>query len=120
MTNATSQISTQPIVKLATANMGLLLQFGSSPEVLSQATANVGQMLQQASGSAMQVMQSGAYLQLMQGLLKNYTEFLAESGRATMAMLSEGQAAFAQRAQDSAGAVLEAAASTGRRSAKAG
>lgn len=92
--------NTQPLLKLATANMGLLMRFGSSPEMLSQATLTASQLMQQSGATSMRVMQSGAFSQLMQGMLKNYTEFLGESGRSAMAMISEGQASMARSAQE--------------------
>lgn len=109
------QAQTHPFVKLAQANMELLTRFSTSPEVTSQATFNAGQLFQQASESAMKLMQSGAYAHLMQGMIKNYTEFLAELSQSGMSMLTQGQAALARQAQEAADNVIDAADVRGRR-----
>ena len=96
------QVQAQPFVKLAQANMELLTRFYTSPEVTSQATANASQLFQQASESAMKLMHSGSFSHVMQGLLKNYTEFLTELSQSGMALMSQGQAAFMQQAQEAA------------------
>ncbi len=109
-------VQAQPFVKLAQSNMDLLTRFSTSPEVTSQATANVGQMFQQASESAMKLMQSGAFAHMMQGMLKNYTEFLTELSQSGMAMMSQGQAAFTRQAQEATRGVVEATDIRSRRS----
>ncbi len=85
------QAQAEPFVKLAQANMDLLTRFSTSHEVTSQATANAGQMFEQASQAAMKLMQSGAFAQMMQGMIKNYTEFLTDLGQSGIAMLSQGR-----------------------------
>ena len=102
------QVQAQPFVKLAQANMDVLTQFSTSSEVTSQATENAGQLFQQATESATKLMQSGAFAHLMQGLLKNYTEFLAELGQSTMTMMSQGQAALMRQTQEATAGVIEA------------
>lgn len=102
------QAQTLPFLKLAQANMDLLTRFSTSPEVTTQVSANAGEMFQQASGSAMKLMQSGAFVHLMQGMLKNYTEFLTELSQSGMAMLSQGQAALTRQVQDATEEVIEA------------
>lgn len=96
------QAQTQPFVKLAQANMDLLTRFSTSPEVTAQASANASQLFQQASESAMKLMQSGAFAHLMQGMLKNYTEFLVELSQSGMALFNQGQAAMARQVQEAA------------------
>lgn len=88
MSTDTLNFATQPAVKLATANMGLMFRFTTSPEVLSQATAATRQLMQQSGALTMNMMQSGAFAQLMQGLLKNYVEFLADTGRTAVEVAS--------------------------------
>lgn len=113
------QAQTQPFVKLAQANMDLLTRFSTSPEVRAQAGANASQMFQQATESSMKLVQSGAFAQLMQGMLKNYTEFLSELSQSGMAMLSQGQAALTQQVQQATSEVIDATASRGRRARQA-
>lgn len=109
------QAQTQPFLKLAQANMDLLTRFSVSPEVLAQTSANASQLLQQAGESAMKLMQSSAMLHVMQGMLKNYTEFLADISQSGMSMLSQGQAAMTRQVQEASEGVMEAATTRGRR-----
>jgi hypothetical protein len=109
------QVHTQPFVKLAQANMDLLTRFSTSPEVTSQTAANASQMFQQATESAMKLMHSGAFAHMMQGMLKNYTEFLSELSQSGMEMLSQGQAAMTRQVQEATDGVIEATDTRGRR-----
>ena len=109
------QAQTQPFIKLAQANMDLLTRFSTSPEVTSQATANASHFFQQATDSAMKLMQSGAFAHMMQGMLKNYTEFLTELSHSGMALLAQGQAAVTRQAQEVKHDVIEAVEAGGRR-----
>jgi hypothetical protein len=113
--NNIMQAQAQPLLKLVQANMDLLTQFSTSPEVTSQATANASQLLQPGAASAMNLVQSGAFVHLMQGMLKNYTEFLMEVGQSTMAMMSQGQAALLRQTQEATDGVIEATETRGRR-----
>lgn len=96
MTQAPLSFATQPFMKLASANMALLMRFGASPEVASQAQQAAGLLMQQAGATTMKLMQTGAFAQLVQGMSQNYAEFLAESGRSAVTMLTDGQAALAR------------------------
>jgi hypothetical protein len=60
--------------------------------------------------------QSNAFGQLMQGLLKNYAEFVAELGQGGMALFAQGQAAVLQQAEDASETVEEGSDARGRRS----
>jgi hypothetical protein len=113
------QTQAAPFVKLMQANMDLLTQFSTSPEVMSQATANANQLFQQASGSSMKLMQSGAFAQVMQGMMKNYTEFLTELGQSTMTMMSQANAALLQQSQEATNGITEATDIRGRRGRQA-
>ena len=113
------QTQAAPFVKLMQANIDLLTQFSTSPEVMSQATANANQLFQQASGSTMRLMQSGAFAQVMQGMMKNYTEFLTELGQSTTAMMSQANAALLQQSQDATNGITEATDIRGRRGRQA-
>jgi len=113
------QAQAQPFVKLVQANMEVLTRFSTSPEVTSQATANASQLFQQATESATSLMQSGAFAHMVQGLLKNYTEFLTELGQSTMAMMSQGQAALLRQTQEATDGVMEATDIRARRTRQA-
>ena len=109
------QAQAQPFMKLAQANIELLTQFSTSPEVASLATTNAGQLFQQATESSMKLMQSGAFAQMMQGMLKNYTEFMTELGQSWMVTMREGHDAFARQAQEATEGVIDAVEVRGRR-----
>ena len=113
------QAQTQPFFKLAQANMDLITRFSTSPEVTAQASANTSQLFQQASESAMKIMQSGAFTHLMQGMLKNYTEFVTELSQSGMAMLSQGQATMTRQVQEATNEVIDATDARGRRARQA-
>ena len=113
--NLDLQTQAQPYVKLAQANFELLTRFWTSPEVTSELTSGASALYQRASESAMTLMQSGASARLMQGLLQNHTEFLAELSRSWMATLAEGQTALMRQAEVSASNVVDATAARARR-----
>ena len=93
MANDFNQPALQPFIKLAQSNMELLTNFSQSPEVAAQAASNVQNLFQQAQASSSKVLQSSAFAQLMQGMLKNYTEFMAEITQGGMAMMASNAAA---------------------------
>jgi len=109
------QTQAQPFLKLVQSNMDLLTQFTTSPEVTSQATTNASELFQQGPASALKFMNSGAFAQLMQGMMKNYTEFLTELAQSTMAIVSQGQAALIQQTQEATDGLAEATETRGRR-----
>jgi hypothetical protein len=113
--NLGMQTQAQPYVKLAQANFELLTRFWTSPEVTSELTTGASALYQRASESAMTLMQSGASARLMQGMLQNYTEFLAELSRSWMATLVEGQTALMRQAEENASNVVDATAARARR-----
>jgi hypothetical protein len=113
------QVQTQPLVKLAQGNMDLLARFSTSPEVTAQAGANATQMFRQASESAMMSMQSPAFAHLMQGMLKNCTEFVTELGHSGMMMLSQGQAAMTRQVEEATSGVIDATEARSRRGRQA-
>ena len=113
------QAHVQPFMKLAQANMELLTRFWTSPEVQAQAAANASALFQQASTSAMKLMQSGASVQLMQGMLQNYTEFLGEMYQGWMAMMSEGQTALLRQTEEVTSNVIDVTAARARRGRQA-
>ena len=113
------QAYSQPFVKLVQSNMELLTRFSTSPEVTAQASENASQLFQQANESAMKLMQSGGFAQMMQGMLKNYTEFLTEISQSGMAALSQGQAAMTRQVQDATNEVVDATDARARRARQA-
>jgi hypothetical protein len=114
MQDMNMQPAMQPFIKLVQSNLALITQFAGSPEAVGQAMSNAQSLFQQAQGSASSLAQSQAFAQLMQGMLKNYTEFMAELGQSSMAMLSQGQAAMVEKAQEAS----ESFAGSGARGAR--
>ena len=109
------QTAMQPYLKLVQGNLELLTKFSTSPEVVAQAAASAQSLLRQGRESAASLMQSNAFAQLVQGMLKNYTEFLTELGQVGKALLTQGQAAMVRQVHDAAGQAVGAS-QTGRRS----
>jgi len=110
------QSAMQPLLKLTQANMELLTQFTTSPEVMAQSMATAQNMMQQGQKSASGLAQSNAFAQLTQGILKNYTEFVTELSQSGMAALAIGQAEMVRRAQEAGGNVIDAATVRSKRS----
>jgi hypothetical protein len=110
----------QPFVKLVQNNMALLTRFSMSPEAISQATANAQRVAKgEAPAVGSDLLQSNALAELMQGMIRNYTEFITELGQSGMAMLAQGQAAMMQKVQDANESVVEAT-HEGRRRGRSG
>jgi hypothetical protein len=109
------QAQTQPFFRLVQSNMELLGQFSTSPEVTKEFSAIAGNLLEQVTESAAKLMQSGALASLMQGMLKNYTDFLMELSQTNMALLSQGQSALVRQVEQVADTVVEATEVQGRR-----
>ena len=106
----------QPFVKLAQSNMELLTKFTQSPEVMAEATRNMKSLMEQAQTSATSLAQSQAFIGLMQGMVKNYTDFVSELAQSAYAMMSQGQATFLQQTQEATATVIDAADARSRRS----
>jgi len=105
----------QPFVKLAQANMELVTRYAWSPEVFSEALRTPQLLFEQNHLSFAKLAQSNPFLELMQGLMQNYTEFLGELSRSTYALMSHGPASFMQQAFEAGGNVVRMAGSGGRR-----
>jgi hypothetical protein len=110
---------TQPFFTLVRANMDLLARFSTSPEALSQSLTDAQRLAQQGHGSMANLVQSKGFAELMQGMLRNYTEFMTEVGQNTLAMLSWSQQTTTRQIQDGSEKVIDAADALARRSHKA-
>ena len=106
----------QPFIKLAQSNMELLTEFSLWPDTVSKVAVSPQAFVQQAQHAAMSLLQPSAFAQLAQGMMKNYTEFLAECGQTAMATFSQGQSATLARAQEVTAEGVDAAEARGRRS----
>lgn len=113
------QVPVQPFLKLAQSNMELLTRFSTSPEVTAQATADASNLFQQATESATSLMRSAAFANLMQGMWKNYTDFLTEFSRSSLTLMTQGQETLMRQAQDVTAGVVDATEARARRSRQA-
>ena len=99
------QLSIQPFIKLAQANMELLARFSTSPEVTSQSAEIAKTLIQQSQQAATRLMQSTAFMQLTQGMLENYTEFVTEWSQSSLTALARAPSAMMASAQEAANLV---------------
>lgn len=95
--------------------MELFTRFSSSPEMAAEATT----LFQQATESATNLMQSGAFAQMMQGVMKNYSEFFVELNQSAMSLMSQGQAAMMRQGQEASESVIDVTDTRARRSRRA-
>ena len=102
------QSAMQPLQKLAQSNMDLLTKFSGSPEVTSQAMSDVQKLFQQTQESAMKLAQSHAFAEMIQGFIKNYTEFMTDLSQNVMTIASQGQAAFMNQATEATSGAIDA------------
>jgi hypothetical protein len=103
------QATMQPFIKLVQANMTLLSKFSMLPSSATPVHAEGPiQMMQQGQEAATKALQSTAMLQLMQGLAKNYTEFMTEFSQTSLTALSLGQEAMVKQSREMSGKVAEA------------
>ena len=101
------QTAMQPYIKLVQGNLELVAKLSTSPEALAQAAAVAQSLLQPGPESAARLMQSNVFMQLVQGMLKNYTEFLTEVGQVGKDMLAQGQAAMTRQVQEISERIVE-------------
>ena len=109
------QAALQPFVKLVQSNMELLGRYSMSPEAMTQAMAGAQGLFRPGQGTASSLAQSPALAELTQGMVKNYTEFMAEVAQSGVAMLAQGQAALLQHTQQTTEGIASAGAQRARR-----
>jgi hypothetical protein len=119
MQDSVIQPLTQPFLKLIRANMDLLSRFSTSSESLSQSLTDAQRLVQQGQGSMTNLFQSKEFVHLMQGMLRNYTEFLTETGQNALAMLAWGQQAATRQIEEGSAKVIDASEALAKRSTKA-
>lgn len=105
----------QPFMKLAQSNIELWSKFSLSPEVMSEATRNMKSLWEQSQASAASLAQSQSFTALMQGMAKNYTDFVSELTQSTYALMSQGQAPLLHQTQEATANVIDAADARTRR-----
>jgi hypothetical protein len=82
------QTPLQPFIKLMQSNMELLTRFSRPLDTVPDAEASM-----QRDAVAFNLAQSNALGQLIQGMLENYTNFLADLGAASIKLMAQGRAA---------------------------
>jgi glutamyl-tRNA reductase len=113
------QSLTQPFLKLIRANMDLLSGFSMSSADMSQSLTDAQRLVQQGQSSLTNLFRSKEFADLMQGMLKNYTEFLTETGQNALAMLTQGQQAATRQVEEGSAKVIDATDALAKRSTKA-
>ena len=88
--------------------MELLGKFSTSPDVMAQAGNNLQGVFQQNQESASKLMQSSAFAQLAQGMLKNYSDFMMELGQAGMSAMTQAQSTMVSQTKQATDNVVEA------------
>src|SRR4030095_6711365 len=97
-------------MKLMQSNMELLMRYAFSPEVTTEAVRSLQAMFEQGPASFGRVAPPQAYFSLVQGLMKNYTEFLAELSQSAYGAMFQGPLALMQQAQAAGANVFDMAA----------
>lgn len=89
----------QPYLKLVRSNMELMKHLSVSPEIKPLASEDAENPFLQAQACLAQLTQSSAVAKVMQGALRNYTEFLLEIGQINLFTANQTQESLA-RVQD--------------------
>jgi hypothetical protein len=105
----------QPFIKLAQGNMQLLTEFSTSPEVAHRFQENAQNLFKQGQESTTQLLQSNAFMRMMQGMMKNYSEFMLEFSQSGMAVLAQGQQQMLNQVQEATETAVDATARAARR-----
>jgi hypothetical protein len=104
------QDALRPYVKLVQSNMELLGRFSMSPESMTQALAHAQSLFTPGRNAPPpQLAQSPAFAELVQGMIRNYTEFMAEVAQSSIELLTQGQATWIQQTRQATEGVAGAA-----------
>jgi hypothetical protein len=102
------QATAQPFLKLMQANMELLNKFTGSLDLSTPAGSHVANPIQAAQDTLAKMMQSTAVMSLVQGLMKNYSDFITDFGQQGAALLSQTQETLHQQTRAAADHVMDA------------
>jgi hypothetical protein len=117
--NTIMETALQPFIKLAQNNMELVKSFSQLPEVNPSVAGSNGQNpFLQGQTSAASLLQSNAFLNLMQGAVKNYTEFVVALGQNSIAAVGQTQASLVREGKAVAENVVDATEARRRRAAQ--
>jgi hypothetical protein len=118
MQNDAMQAALRPYVKLVQSNMELLSRYSMSPEAMTKAIAQAQSLFTPGQNTTppqlAQLAQWPGFAELAQGMIKNYTEFMAEVAQSSTELLAQGQANFIQQTQQATGGAAGAAGTRSR------
>ena len=118
MQNDAMQAALRPYVKLVQSNMELLSRYSMSPEAMTQAIAQAQSLFTPGQNTTppqlAQLAQWPGFAELAQGMIKNYTEFMAEVAQSSTELLAQGQASFIQQTQQATEGVAGSAGTRSR------
>jgi gas vesicle protein len=103
-----AQATVQPYIKLMQANMDLLNRFTGSLDLSTPAGSHVANPIRATQDMLSKMMQSTAMTTLMQGLAKNYGDFLTDFGQQSMQLMSQTQETMQQQTREAADHVMDA------------
>lgn len=99
----------QPFLRLGQANMDVLTRFSTSLHAASPTASNAPNFLSPGLASSVNLAWLNGFAELMQGMVRNYTEFMVELAGSGMAAMVQNQAALKHQAQEDAQNVIDAA-----------
>lgn len=110
----------QPFIKLAQNNLELVKSLSNSSATASSPSLGtpVHNPFLQGAGSAAGLLQPTAFLQLMQGTVKNYTEFMVALSQNTVSAVNQTQATLVREGRTMADNVADATEARKRRAAQ--
>jgi hypothetical protein len=102
------QATVQPFMKLMQTNMELLNKFTGSLDLSTAAGTHTATQIQAAQDALAKLMQSNAVSNLVQGLMKNYTDFISEFSQQGATLVSQTQETLHQQTREAADHVMDA------------
>jgi hypothetical protein len=99
----------QPFLRFGQAHMDLLTKFSTSLDMTPGAASDAPNSLYPGLALAGNLVRSNGFVELMQGMLGNYIEFMVESAKSGMAVMVESRTALMRQAQEDVQNVIDAA-----------
>src|ERR1700745_2784100 len=99
----------QPFMNLVQSNMDLLSRYALSPEIATETLRSMQAMFSQGPAAFPKLAESQAFFGLVQGLMKNYTEFLTELSQSSYGAMFQGPLALMQQMQAASGNIFDLA-----------
>ena len=105
----------QPFMKLTQANMELLTRYAFSPEVTTETLRSLQAVFEQGPAGFARLGTPQALAALVQGLMQNYSQFLADVSQTGYGALFQAPLAFMQQVQGATGNFVDLATRGGGR-----